>query len=250
MTGQNTNIGEHERDDALLELALLADGLTGADIERLVREVRSQCRRGRQEMTWEHVVETLREARPAPPAELMLPIAIHEIGHAVAYELLGTGRVESVQIGGETGGGRTRVLRYTERLQDEVGIMRTIACLLAGRVAEQLIVGNTMIGSGGVEESDLGRATQLAVELETAYGLGADMPLVYRPPSNFGETLLYQPSLARRVDARLTAAAKQIEAELGQHLRLLTRLAGLLVEQTVLSGDAVRAEIGKAASDG
>lgn len=249
MTGQNTNVGEHDHDNALLELALLADGLTGADIERLVREVRSQCRRRRQEMTWEHVEKALQQARPAPPAELMLPIAIHEIGHALAYELLGTGHVESVQIGGETGGGRTRVLRYTERLQDEAGIMKMISSLLAGRAAEQLIVGNTMIGSGGVEESDLGRATRLAVELETAYGLGSDMPLIYRPPSNFYETLLYQPTLARRVGARLTAAAKQIEAELRPHLPLLSRLAGLLVERSILSGDEVRVEIEKSYPD-
>lgn len=237
-------------DDALSSLALLADGLTGADIERLVREVRAHCRRGRQSMTWDILAEALRGARPVPPAELMLPIAIHEIGHALAYELLGIGGVESVQIGGDTGGGRTRVTLRTDRVQDETGMMRMVSCLLAGRAAEQLIVGTTMIGSGGAEESDLGRATQLAVELETAYGLGEDMPLLYRPPANFGETLLYQPMLARRVDARLTAAAKQIEAELRQHLPLLSRLAGMLVERTIISGDDVRQEIEQTASDG
>ena len=108
-----------------------------------------------------------------------------------------------------------------------------------------MVIGSTMIGSGGAVESDLGRATRLAVDLETACGLGADMPLIYRPPSNFGEALLYQPTLARRVDARLTAAARQIEAELRQHLPLLTRLAGLLVERTIISGDEVRVEIEK-----
>ena len=245
MTAQKTNGNEHDHSNALMELALLADGLTGADIELLIREVRSQCRRRRQEMTWEHVVDALREARPAPPAELMLPIAIHEIGHALAYELLGIGSVESVQIGGETGGGRTRVTVRSERAQDELGMMQIISCLLAGRAAEQMVIGSTMIGSGGAVESDLGRATRLAVDLETACGLGADMPLIYRPPSNFGEALLYQPTLARRVDARLTAAARQIEAELRQHLPLLTRLAGLLVERTIISGDEVRVEIEK-----
>lgn len=245
----HSNAREQAHDDDLSTLALLADGLTGADIERLVREVRAQCRRRRQPMAWDDLAEALREARPAPPAELMMPIAIHEIGHALAYELLRIGQVERVQIGGETGG-RTRVTMHTERVQDEVGIMRMISCLLAGRAAEQLIIGSTMIGSGGVEESDLGRATRLAVELETAYGLSEDMPLVYRPPSNPGEALLYQPMLARRVDARLTRSAKQVEAELRQHLPLLSRLAGFLVERTVISGDEVRQEIEKAASVG
>lgn len=245
MTRHDIDLDEQDHNDALLELALLADGLTGADIERLVREVRSQCRRRRQDMTWEHVVAALREARPAPPAELMLPIAVHEIGHALAYELLGIGQIESVQIGGETGGGRTRVTVRNERAQDEAGMMQMISCLLAGRAAEQLVTGSTMIGSGGAEESDLGRATRLAVDLETACGLGADMPLIYRPPANFGEALLYQPTLARRVDARLTAAARQVEVVLREHLTLLTRLAGLLVERTFITGDEVRQEIEK-----
>ena len=248
MTVRNhSNAREQAHDDDLSTLALLADGWTGADIERIVREVRAKCRRRRQPMTWDNLVVAMREARPAPPAALMLPIAIHEMGHALAYELLGIGHVESVQIGGETGG-RTRVTIHTERVQDEVGIMGMISCLLAGRTAEQLIVGSTMIGSGGVDESDLGRATRLAVELETACGLGEDMPLVYRPPTNPGEALLYQPMLARRVDARLTRAAKEVEAELRRHLTLLSRLAGLLVERTIIAGDEVRQEIEKAAS--
>ncbi|UVC12232.1 ATP-dependent Zn protease (plasmid) [Rhizobium sp. TH2] len=246
--GQHHNGRGQARDDDLSALALLADGLTGADIERLVREVRGRCRRGREPMTWDNLAEALRGVRPAPPAQLMLPIAIHEIGHALAYELFGIGQVESVQIGGETGG-RTRVTMHTERVQDEVGIMGMISCLLAGRAAEQLVIGSTMIGSGGVEESDLGRATRLAVELETACGLGEDMPLVYRPPANPGEALLYQPLLARRVDARLTRAAKEVEAELRRHLTLLSRLAGLLVERTIIGGDEVRREIENSASD-
>jgi cell division protease FtsH len=236
------------REDDLSALALLADGLTGADIERLIREVRAQCRRGREPMTWDKLTEALRRARPAPPAQLMLPIAIHEIGHALAYELFGIGQVKSVQIGGESGG-QTRVTMHTERVQDEVGIMRMISCLLAGRAAEQLIIGSTMIGSGGVEDSDLGRATRLAVELETAYGLSEDMPLLYRPPANPGEALLYQPLLARRVDARLTLAATEVEAELRRHLNLLSRLAGLLVECTIIGGDEIRREIENSASD-
>jgi len=55
-----------------------------------------------------------------------------------------------------------------------------LACVLAGRVAGQLIFGETLMGSGGSEMSDLARATRLALNAETSVGFRKTIPLLYR----------------------------------------------------------------------
>lgn len=148
----------------LKPLAVLAAGMTGSDIERLVRELRGRCRRQGVPLTWMALQDALLAGSNLPSSSVALPIAVHEVGHAIAYEELGVGTVETIRIGG-THGGETRTRLHVDAIQAEEGAMRLIACLLAGRVAEMLIFGSALIGAGGSEDSDLARATELAVKL-------------------------------------------------------------------------------------
>lgn len=241
----NTDI----RHSALKPLAVLAAGMTGADVERLVRELRGRCRRQGIPMTWTALQEALLAGSDLPSSSIALPIAVHELGHAIAYEELGIGTVETVRIGG-THGGETRTRLRVDAVQTEQGAMKWIACLLAGRTAETLLFGSALIGAGGAEDSDLARATEIALKLETAFGASGEMPLLYRPPVNAAETLNYNPHLAGRVNQRLEAAEVIARDLLANHPMLLARLAARLAEQVVLDGDELRREIAAARASG
>lgn len=229
----------------LKPLAVLAAGMTGADIERLVRELRGRCRRQGVPLTWTALQKALLTGSNLPPSSVAMPIAVHEIGHAIAYEEFGVGTVETIRIGGQHGG-ETRTRLHVDVVQSEQGAMKLIGCLHAGRVAEMLIFGSALIGAGGADDSDLARATELALKLETAFGTGEDMPLLYRPPANTAETLNYNPVLAAHVNSRLEVAETIARDLLANFPLLLAKLAARLAEQVILDGEELRREIAAA----
>lgn len=230
-----------EAEAVLRPLALLAAGQTGADIERLIREARARARREQRPVTWDDVESGIVEiSRPANP-KLDWQIAVHELGHAIAYCSLGLGHVETVRIGGR--GGEVSVSADVAQLQDENGLTSLMACLLAGRTAEKLVFGEPLVGAGGSTDSDLGKATMLALDAETSLGLGGDMPLLYRPPAN-SDMLHYDQALARRVNDRLEAAQAMILGILEQHRDVLVMMARRLQVVRVLEGSEVRAALG------
>ena len=229
---------------ALKPLALLAAGMTGADIERLVRELRGRCRRRRDphaiSISWTDLEQALLTGKNVSSTDMARRIAVHELGHAIAYECLDVARVTLVRVGGDKGG-ETRTALNTEAIQEEQGVMRWIACLLAGQAAEKLFHGSALMGAGGSGESDLARATALALDLETGFGVSADMPLVYRCPANPTESLLYNPLLADRVNKRLMLAEEIAEEVLAARQDIIAKLADFLVREIVIDGDQLRA---------
>lgn len=230
--------------EALRPLALLAAGLSGADIERLVREVRSRCRRRGVPLSWDVLEAALKLDGGAFSDDVRYRIAVHEIGHALCYELTGLGKVISVRLHGL--GGKTETLLDRERLQFAEGMLDNLVAVLGGRAAEAVVFGEKMVGSGGEPQSDLAVATRIAVELETAFGLGEDHPLIYRPPTSAVDMLHYNAPLAERVQARLDYAEKRAVDLLQPHRHLLETLGRQLVEAHVLEGAVIRTALAKA----
>lgn len=224
--------------ESLRPLALLAAGKTGADIERLVREERARCRRKSLPLTWDILEVALRRDEGAFSDEVRHRIAVHEIGHALAYEMTGLGQVVSVRL--HASGGKTEALLDRDKLQFAEGIGGNLTCILGARAAELIVFGEALVGSGGGAQSDLAQATLIALELETALGLGGDAPLVYRMPINPSETLLYNSGLAERVQKRLENAELQAVELLEPYRELISSLGHRLVRAQVLEGEAIR----------
>lgn len=226
----------------LQRLALLATGKTGADIERLIREARQKARREKRSITWSDLEAALLSERRQMTPEHRYRIAVHEVGHALAYTMLGIGDVQTLAVGvsldGTAGGiGQVSLTFRTDEPQTENWLTRKMACLLAGRVAEQLIFDQALAGSGGHPESDLARATAYALSAETELGFSDFDTLIYRRPALAEQQMLQDTELRERVQARLKWAEAVALGVLETNRTFLQATAQELAEVGVMTGD-------------
>jgi ATP-dependent Zn protease len=111
--------------------------------------------------------------------------------------------------------------------------------LLAGRAAEEIACGVTTAGAGGSDPSDLGRATRIALRLETVYGLGAS-GLAY-VPGEPDRVLLMRPDLLAAVQGSLDKAYARAKDLLNTNRPSLDALANALFERGYLDAAEIEA---------
>ena len=144
---------------------------------------------------------------------------------------LNLGTIERMSISRQGG----EVARRPSLVPGLLGDLENDLCLhLAGRAAEALILGEVSAGSGGSAASDLAQATTLALAIETTLGLGSSGLLWLDAPQTH---LLTEPTLQRRISARLTAAEARAQTLLSTHKAALIGLA-----EEVLAQRSLRAE--------
>ncbi|WP_183097113.1 ATP-dependent Zn protease [Mesorhizobium sp. YM1C-6-2] len=221
--------------DVLHRLALKARGMSGADVERLVRDARQKARRETRPLAFADIHDILTSARPERPQPLRWRMAIHEAGHAVARLVLDLGRVTAVSIDGPAGG-YTEGETPTMEAETEQFFTALLVIRLAGRAAEEEMLGSVTAGAGGSPDSDLGQATELAVAMETALGFAETSPLLYRPVEDRSSLLAYNPLLAERVSARLDAAYERARDLIHRSSDAIRVLAGELMAHDTLEG--------------
>jgi ATP-dependent Zn protease len=239
MNNQNISSSETPVCNSLKPLALAAVGRTGADIERLIREARQKARRAKQKLTYDDIMDALTAERSLMGPELLWQIAVHESGHALVISLLEIANIQTVSVGNGQGG-FVDSLTKTGMVENEDWLQKLIAFLLAGRAAEKLIFGDTGIGSGGTSASDLARATKLATDAETLFGLGQHLPLLYRSVNDSPSILSLDKQLASDVHKRLVQAELIASELLSKNKGQLLLLARHLADAKVLDGNEVR----------
>lgn len=227
-----------EQHPDLRRLSLLATGSTGADIERLVRDVRRKTRRQQRPLTWNDIEEALLAGQVKLSDDVRWRTAIHEVGHAIAFCDMGIAEVITASIG--MGGMGQVVSRQGQHLlQTQDWLMRSIACMLAGRTAEALIFGDTVAGAGGYDDSDLARATEHAVAAETRLGFSDHQPLLYRSAAGSINELSLDRHLADRVNSRLTEAEAMARSLLEYRRDALIAIATQLKDVGVMMGEEI-----------
>lgn len=243
---QNTNASElsaaaqhANSDDAILRrLATRAMGLTGADIERIVREARLKARRGKRAIRYQDIEDGIRRHRPPLPNNLRWRFAFHEAGHAVVHHALDLGPVRGLNI--DTGEGGYNLVGFHAWATDTRDWYENmLTMLMAGRAAEQLVLKRVSSGSGGTDDSDLARATRLAFDMERTLGFGTEHPLLYRPHRDPGAVLDRDADLAVRVHARLEAALDRAATILRKRRSTFNALAKALFEAQAMDETAV-----------
>jgi cell division protease FtsH len=235
-----TNAGPISADvlTILKRLGTRAMGLTGADVERVVREARQTARRQKRPMRYQDLEDGIRMHRPQLPHDLRWRFAVHEAGHAIVHHVLKLGPIQGITIDMPDGG--YSLLAFQRSGSDMLSYREDLlAMLLAGRAAEQIVFCSVSVGSAGSEDSDLGRATRLALALERSLGFGAVQPLLYRDDKDPTQVLDAHPDLAARVHARLEKALGRAAEILNDNRERLDRLTAVLFEQQALDGGAV-----------
>jgi ATP-dependent Zn protease len=230
------------------QLAELAFGLTGADVEFFVR---GADRRARREARKINQVDLLAEVthRPRRPdsapqlgPEEMRRVAVHEAGHTTS-RLLGARK-----------GAELSFVTIVPRLDGSLGFVASLPregssatrremleemeTILAGRAAEEIVYGaaDVGLGAGGASESsDLAVATSLATMLVCQSGLGANKALHWtRTP-----TLVQE----KQIDQLLRTSYKNVVARLRASRALLEDVARLLVEKQEIGGVELRSRM-------
>lgn len=228
----------HPVDDILRRLATRAMGLTGADIERVVREARLTARRGKRAIRFEDIEDGIRSNRPPVPYDLRWRFAIHEAGHAVVHHALDLGPVRGLNI--DTGQGAYNLLGFHPSGTDTRAWFESmLTMLMAGRAAEALVLKRVSSGSGGTDDSDLARATRIAFDMERTLGFGTEHPLLYRPHRDPAEVFGREPELAARVHARLEAALDRAATILRRRRLIFHALAKALFDAQAMDETAV-----------
>jgi cell division protease FtsH len=192
-----------EPDIDLDVIASMTTGFTGADIANLVNEAaivatrRNAAAVNLNDFTEaiERIVAGLEKKSRVLNAEERRRVAFHEMGHAlVAATLPGLDPVQKVSIipRGVGALGYT-IQRPTEDrfLLNRSNLENRIAVLMGGRAAEQLVFDGD-ISTGAAD--DLQRATEIALEMVTRYGMDpkigqrtyapAPQPFLMMPPTN------------------------------------------------------------------
>lgn len=222
----------------LRRLATRAMGLTGADIERVIREARLKARREKRPMTYADVEAGIRGHRPPLSYDVRWRLAIHESGHAVVHHALRLGAVLGLTIDAKDGGQNT--ITFGNGGPDTAEwYERLLALLTAGRAAELIVLKTASAGSGGAERSDLARATRIAVDMEQALGFGARYPLLYLDHRDPTAILSRDDDLAKRVHRRLEFAQARATEVILEHRPAFDRLVRALFDAQALDGDAV-----------
>lgn len=172
------------------QVAALTPGLTGADLANLVNEAALLAtRRGAGSVTladFSEAIERLvagleKRSRVLSPAE-RARVAYHEMGHGlVAANLPGVDPVQKISIIPRSIGALGYTLqRPTEEryLMTAADLTNRIIVLMGGRAAELLRFGEISTGAA----DDLQRATEIAREMVTRYGMDPDLGnRVYAP---------------------------------------------------------------------
>jgi cell division protease FtsH len=227
--------------------AKLALGSTGADCAKFVRGARQTARHAGRSVTLGDLSAAITGPRKSCPPDTLLRIAIHEAGHAVSAAVVRPGKLVGASIvdRGDTGG---TVYTLAHKISSDRNAIRIeIAELLAGRAAEEVILGDASGGSGGSRASDLALATTLAVAEETALGLGGTGLLWsgWPEPENVRSILSGDFVLAGRVTERLESIYDETLMFVRQYHLAIRVVAAELLLAKAMSGHEIEAIVAR-----
>jgi cell division protease FtsH len=234
---------ENWSEAAYEEMALNAIGATGADVEKWCRGARRRARSARRPMTEADVMAEICGQDERTEAELRR-IAVHEAGHAVMAELTRAGSVLGASIrGGEGRGGHVAMQPHKEAIRTKATLLADARVLLAGRAAEEVLLGDVSSGAGGGQQSDLAKASVMLVNGLAAHGLDGGAPLWTGPvrPEAMAQLMARRPALAREAEALLAEAYAESKATLERQVHALQAVSDALLVRKSLLGDEISA---------
>ncbi|TWB25984.1 AAA family ATPase [Nitrospirillum viridazoti] len=219
----------------LTRFAARMEGASGADCELLARTAKRRARLAGRPMVAADLEAELHPADRRTPALRQL-CAVHEAGHAVAAAVLRPSMLISASIrisAGGLGGVNYRMDGEVLRRND---LLDLIQVHLAGRAAEELLLGAPSTGAGGNGDSDLALATVLATQMLTSHGLGDHLTWLGPVTTDTVPRLLSSnPQIAAQVATILDTQYAKVRVLLYAWYGAVQNVAGLLLARETAS---------------
>jgi cell division protease FtsH len=244
------------------KLAARTPGFAGADLANLINEAALlAARQNHTTVTPADFAEAIErvltglEKKSRVLSELeKKTVAYHEVGHALLGALMpGAGIVEKISIVPRGVGALGYTLQLPEEdrfLMIEDELRGRIVTLLGGRAAEELVFGKVSTGAS----DDIQKATEIAERFVTLYGMSDRLgPVAFEKLQqqfldNWGNPRrAVSPQVAEWIDQEVQAlieGAHQMAFQLlAANRDLLEQTAGYLLDQEVLEGNQLKAQL-------
>lgn len=211
---------------------------TGAVLEEKVRAARRSARRAGRAMSADDLERQIAPKDKRSASDIRR-VAVHEAGHVLAVHALALGEVRSASTvsTGDSGGAIEFLARNGLLTRSQT--YDQVKCLLAGRAAEEAILGEPSQGAGGTDDSDLAQATSMIGTMFMSTGL--EDTLVYRgDAARLTELIGYDAELRRRIDEVLRRLLTEVHQLLQARRAELERLADALAERRFLTGEDIK----------
>ena len=239
-------------------VARTTPGFTGADLANLMNEAALlTARHNKRAIDMEEVqkafikiaVGTEKKSHVVTEKEKRIT-AFHEVGHALIHELLDDiDPVHSVSII-PTGfaGGYTMPLPREDRLyRTKSAMLDEIVSLLGGRAAEEITFGDITTGAS----NDIERATQIARDMVTKYGMSELGPIKFGDEQeevflgrDFSHQRNYSEDVATAIDQHIRAivenAYQRAKQLLNDNIDILNRASEILIIKEKITGHEFR----------
>lgn len=243
--------GKPLADDVDLEiLAKQTSGFTGADLSNLVNEAALlSARNNKKKIIMQFMQEAIERvmAGPARKSHVMSEnekklTAYHESGHALVSLLLpNSNPVHKVTIipRGRAGGYTLMLPKEERNYETRSELFDEIKTLLAGRVAEEIILEEISTGA----QSDIQRATKIVRQMITRFGMSEELgPIAFENPNEdiFGQNTdnisqAVKMKIDQEIKQNMDAAYKACHELLEKNLDKLHAIAEALLEKETLS---------------
>lgn len=234
-------------------------GFVGADLENLMNEAALLAARKKykaitrteiQEAMLKVIMGTEKKSHKMSDNEVKLT-AYHEAGHAIAtYYLESQDDVHEISIipRGMAGGYTMSLPSEDKSYSSKNQMLDELVVLLGGRVSEALTMGDISTGAS----NDIERATNVAREMVTRYGMSSELgPINFSGGSqevflgrDYGHVKDYSEKTAAKIDEEVSRiikeAYKRTEELLKEHLDKLELVAVNLMEREKLDKDEFR----------
>jgi len=220
-------------------LAARAAGMTGADIRQICKEAGFMANReGSKSVEEKHLQEAITQVRMglaseglALDEETKWMVAVHESGHAVAQHFLFPSepvmQLTILPRGTALGFMEHQPTKYCRHVNSD-SMSRRIKVLLAGRVAEEVILGGGNFSAGCAD--DLESASEMATRMISAAGMDEHFGLLNLAGARMGLDLSDEVPLSE----------KFYDIVLDRSKELLAKLSGEVKELLMENKDALR----------
>jgi cell division protease FtsH len=256
--------------DKKVNLKIVAErtpGFSGADLENLLNEAAIlAARKNSKKISQQHILESIEKVLLGPERKSKILSkkekeisAYHEAGHAlVAAKSLNADPIHKISIisRGMVAGYTLKLPTKDKHFHSKSEFLTDLSVLLGGYVAEKLTFNEITTGAS----SDLQKATNLARELITKYGMSEKMG-----PVTFGkreemifigkeihESRNYSEKIAARIDEEISKfiknAYKNAEEILKKNKTVLKKIAQVLIKKEIIEREEFEKLVGKKAS--